>query len=177
MNREKKANVSQQGFTLLELIVVLAIAVTIFAMATPSYIRWRESVEYRTSAGNIAAVLREARSRTIVSNLQHRVEFEMSVPPAPPGPTGRYRMTRGERAANSQTWITVIQDWTAIPVSVTLSLIDLTANPGNNSIDFNTSGTANIANLATAATITVRERTGTPRYTIEVSNVGRIRIL
>jgi hypothetical protein len=86
-------------------------------------------------------------------------------------------MTRGERAANSQTWITVIQDWTAVPVSVTLSLIDLTANPGNNSIDFNTSGTANIANLATAATITVRERTGTPRYTIEVSNVGRIRIL
>jgi prepilin-type N-terminal cleavage/methylation domain-containing protein len=112
---------SDKGFTILELLTVILIISTVFAIAIPSYVTWRQSVEFRTTARAIAAILRDARSRAILSNLQHRVEFETGVAPAPPGPTGRYRMTQGDRAANSSTWGTAVQGWATTPNSVTLN--------------------------------------------------------
>jgi len=173
MKDPKNTAAANKGFTLIEVVVVLAIAVTVVGIALPSYVTWRQSVEFRTSARSIAAALRDARSRAILSNFQHRIEFETA--PAPVGATGRYRMTQGDRAANSGTWNTVL-DWTTMPPSVTLNLMNLSVNPGNNSIDFNPSGTANLTVGVTNADIQIRDTTALTRFTVEVSNTGRVRI-
>jgi prepilin-type N-terminal cleavage/methylation domain-containing protein len=166
---------SNKGFTMLEMLVVLAIAVTVMTIAFPSYVAWRQSVEFRTTARTIVYAFRDAKNRSVTNNIQHRIEFEWTVPPAPPGPTGRYRMVLGDRAANSQAWPTVVQDWVAIPTSVSLNLVNLTVNAANNRcIDFNPSGTVNIA--GNPATIATQDSAGTTRFTVEVSNSGRIRI-
>jgi Tfp pilus assembly protein FimT len=162
---------------MLEMLTVILIVSTIVAIAVPSYVTWRRSVEFRTTARAIATMLRDAKSRAILSNLQHRIEFEIGVAPAPAGPTGRYRMTQGDRAANSATWNTEVQGWVGIPQSVTLNFTNLTVNAANNSIDFNPSGVA-VFNLlgGTNADIQIRDNTGTARFTVQVSNTGRIRI-
>ena len=161
---------SNKGFSMLELITVLMLAATIAAVAIPSFVTWRQSVAFRTTAREISNILRDARSRTIVNNLQHRVEFQLI-------PIGRYRMTAGDRAANSDTWnipgsatlaTATNPAWTPIPSSAKLVLTD-------NNISFNPNGTANLA--AASSSIFILESAGTAtRFTVRVDNTGRISI-
>jgi len=67
MNRRR-----QSGFTLLEMMVALAIAAIITAMAIPFVGRDKGGVAMRTTARQIAGLLREARSTAVLKN---RVEY------------------------------------------------------------------------------------------------------
>jgi general secretion pathway protein H len=58
---------SAGGFTLLELIVVLAILAVVVALVTPSIGRGTEAVRTRAEVAGFAAMLRHARERAIVS--------------------------------------------------------------------------------------------------------------
>ncbi|HEX9462202.1 MAG TPA: GspH/FimT family pseudopilin [Alphaproteobacteria bacterium] len=54
-----------RGFTLLELVVVLAIAAALFALALPSGARQRDHAEMANAARTVAAALRATRSKAI----------------------------------------------------------------------------------------------------------------
>jgi Tfp pilus assembly protein FimT len=172
----KKTIWSGKGFTVVELLVIVVVMGILVAIGLPSFLQWRQNLEYRSTARDIVSILRNAQSRTIAANLQHRVEFDAAVLPA----IRRYRMTRGDRPTNSTpaSWaVNIIQDWITIPPGVTLNALNLNANVGppvTNSVDFNSDSTARL--FASPATITVRDNTNTVRFTITVTQVGRVSI-
>lgn len=106
----------RKGFTLLELIVVVAIIATIVAISIPAITTMREASQYRDQARTVLAAMYQARSSAVSSNLQTRVEFNVA--------SNSYRTTQGDRADNSSTWDTIIADWIEVPISVTLRNFD-----------------------------------------------------
>ncbi len=144
-----------KGFTMLELLIVMGIMATLIGIAIPSYIDWRRDIVYRKTSRDIVYMLREAKSRSIATNRQHRVQFD---------PTNRmYRLDMGNQAMNSANWTTVL-------AYVRLS-DDVTMLPSTPTIDFSPNGTAN---LLVPATVRIQTRTGALRFTIQVENTGRI---
>src|ERR1700690_2561805 len=67
---------SENGFTLLELMIVVVIASFLAALAAPSFADWQRDLACREVARSIVSTLRCAKSRAISTNLEHRVEYE-----------------------------------------------------------------------------------------------------
>lgn len=65
--------IKNNGFSLMEVIVVLAVLAILAVMAIPSFNAWRENAQYREAARNIASILRDARSTAISRSNPHRV--------------------------------------------------------------------------------------------------------
>ncbi len=64
------------GFTLIELVVVLAIMATAVLLVAPAIRRGAEARRLRASAGQVAALLREARYRAVADRRPTRVVVE-----------------------------------------------------------------------------------------------------
>lgn len=146
----------QNGFTLSELMIVLLITAVLSAMAMPSFLQWRQNIEFRKTTREFVSILREAKSRAIRTNLEHRVEYATAN-------KKQYRMTQGNRSNNSTSWNTVVYDWTELPPGVRID-----ANV--NTIQMNTNGTAN------GGTICIQNDALKTVYEIRVARTGRIRI-
>jgi general secretion pathway protein H len=98
-NLREKSEVD--GFTLIELIFVIALIGIMAALALPSFKDWYQNATYKEAARDIASTLRDARARAIGQNVQHRVEFAIA---------GKsYQMIRGNRAFGSDNWTDVVQ--------------------------------------------------------------------
>lgn len=145
----------QNGFTLIELMIVLLITAVLSVMAMPSFLQWRQNIEFRKTTRDLVSILREAKSRAIRTNLEHRVEYAAA--------NKQYRMTQGNRSNNSTSWNTVVYDWTELPPGVRID-----ANV--NTIQMNTNGTAN------GGTICIQNDALKTVYEIRVARTGRIRI-
>lgn len=66
----------QQGMTLVELSIVLAIAGGLAVLALPGILRWRQSLELRRAASEVSGVLMQARTRSILERKHYRVSFD-----------------------------------------------------------------------------------------------------
>jgi len=171
----KKLIGPDKGFTLIELLAVVTIMTTIAVIAVPPYIQWRQSVQYRSTAKAISAMLLDARSRAISNNLQYRVVFQS------PAAVTQYQMTQGNRSANSSDWSTVVQAWTYITNGVKVTLQNVTmpvaenCPSGSNCIDFYPNGAADLS-ASPPADIKVMDSAGVLHFTVEVSNAGRIKV-
>lgn len=85
------------GFTLLELIVTLAILAVVVALVMPSIGRGTESVRMRAEVAGFSALLRHARERAIVSQRPQAIVVEVNnqrVSLRAGGPDGEVRETR-----------------------------------------------------------------------------------
>jgi len=85
------------GFTLLELIVTLAILAVVVALVTPSIGRGTEAVRMRAEVAGFSALLRHARERAIVSQKPQAVVIDLDaqrVSIRAGGPDGEVRETR-----------------------------------------------------------------------------------
>jgi general secretion pathway protein H len=91
----------RNGFTLLELLVVLAIMAMLLLIAIPPILSVLPQMEAKSGAREVAAALREARSRAILSNTE--VIFSLDV-------NGHYFMISGDKQTH------------ALPQDVNLSL-------------------------------------------------------
>ena len=67
-----------RGFSLIELIVAVAIMAILSAIAYPAFSTWRESAQYREAARNIVSHLRDARATAISRSNPHRVTVELA---------------------------------------------------------------------------------------------------
>jgi Tfp pilus assembly protein FimT len=146
----------QQGFSHIEIIIVAGLTAILFGIALPPTMQWVQSAEYRASARIILCALREAKSKAIATNLEHRVEFENA--------NKRFRIRRGNRASNSSDWNTVVQDWSTLPPKVFM-------NANVTKIHLNPMGTSN------AGTITIQDENGQAKYHVRITSTGRARIL
>ena len=162
MIQRKLAGKSQRGLTLNELIIVMAVTAILLAIAAPSFVQWRQSLQYRKVASEISSSLRFAQSSSVMQNRQYRVQFE-----APQ--YGRFRVQQADRMVAGG-WI-VVADWAGVPRGVTLGPVNLSPN---DSVDFNPNGTA--SNSATIS-IYATDTTPTHRFDVQVTTTGRIRIV
>jgi prepilin-type N-terminal cleavage/methylation domain-containing protein len=67
---------SHNGFTLIELIIVIAISAIISAIAIPNYLNYREGSKLRGAVNNLVANIELARSRSIKENGNVAVVFD-----------------------------------------------------------------------------------------------------
>jgi prepilin-type N-terminal cleavage/methylation domain-containing protein len=145
----------RNGYTLMELMIVVLITAVLSALAIPSFLQWRQNLEFRKTARDLVSILREAKSRSIKTNLEHRVEYAST--------NKQYRLTQGNRSNNSTLWNTVVYEWTELPSGVRID-----ANV--NTIQMNTNGTAN------GGTLFIQNDALKTIYEIRVARTGRIHI-
>lgn len=67
-----------EGFTLVELIVVLAILAGLAALAAPSFSRTAESARLRTAASDVRASLSRGRALAVAAARERTVVFDLS---------------------------------------------------------------------------------------------------
>lgn len=154
------------GFTVLELIVVVAIFTVLAALALPLYNQWRQNIQYRQAAYEIFSSMRSARANAIESNRQYRIELVAAAA------NSQYRMWRGDRSYN-----TAAGNWTALGTGMsTLNqsvTVNSTANGAAlNGIVFNPNGSA-----GNTVNIFIRDYAGINRFLVSVDEqTGRIRV-
>jgi prepilin-type N-terminal cleavage/methylation domain-containing protein len=68
---------SERGFSLIELIVVVAMLALLSAIAFPAYRSWTESAAYGEASRELLSLMRDARSRAIANNLEVKFEIDL----------------------------------------------------------------------------------------------------
>lgn len=76
--RKYSGSVREDGFTIMELMVVVLLASVIMAIATPSYTVWLRSYRLTAGARQVASDMQLARMKAISQNTQYRLNFQSS---------------------------------------------------------------------------------------------------
>ncbi len=174
MRRDCRNDSFDGGFSLIEMIVVIAIMATILAIATPTFLQWRQKLVYRETAREVSSMLREAKSRAIANNVEQQVQFS----PYKPSVSTQYGLRAGTRAYMS------FADWSSVPAVSNWSRVDTQVqilsgallvgggdtNPAG-SIQFTPNGAA-----SSVGSIAVRDTNGTVQFYVNVAQTGRISI-
>ena len=155
------------GFSALELLIVLAILGIFAACAWPQLAAWEENADCRKAAREIVSMLRDGRSRAVASDLEHRVEVKLE--------DKLFRLTHGNRSISSTetSWDNnVVIDWLPLPVGGLRADADCAQDTGVVKIHFNPAGTANSQYLC------ILDDAGKPRFQVGVgySTTGRISV-
>jgi prepilin-type N-terminal cleavage/methylation domain-containing protein len=135
---------SPKGFSLIELVITLVILGIIIATALPSYLQWRDNLDFKTTAREVVAALREARSRAITNNQPHQVIFD---------------------SANKQYRLADFTTWTSLAPDVIL-YTGPTTTPYV--VQYNPNGTSS------GGTINVQDPDGAQHFQIVVNTTGRV---
>ena len=148
-----------RGFTILELLVVLAVIAVVSAIVTPNFIRWRNNAKMRDAVDNLMGDLEMAKISAVKENNFVAVLFN---------PTG-YRVFVDKanfwaRDADER----LLRD-RKLPAGVTFDLGHSSWGFTNNRTRFNSRGRANIAGTAVIVNSDGQQRD------VIVSTLGRIR--
>lgn len=159
-----------RGFTLVELIIAIAIVAIVTATALPAYFDWREGLRYREVSKGIVAALRAARSTAITTNRQVGLEISGNT----------YRMRSGDKAIASTVWSN--SDWAAMPTGIAVSAPNsrVIVNP-NGTLFFTgaSAATAVFTSASSTMAVSVQNISVTPaatRYRIDLTQTGRIAV-
>jgi len=131
---ELELRLSQKGFTLTELLVIIAIVAVLATVAIPNISRMLASSKYREAAREIASTLQNARTLAVSKNLEHRVEFTVS--------ENCYQLQRGDKASHSTTWTSVYDDGICFKPGLVMRGTSACDNTDLRIIEFNPNGTS-----------------------------------
>ncbi len=169
--KRKACLASESGFSLTEMLVVVAMMAILIAIASPSLVAWRQSQYSRQTAIGIQAALREGRSAAITNNLQQMVVFY----PA----TNSYQKFAGSQPYNTPAagWTSSTPSTTITPATVTIKSGSTGASTANVYVKFSPNGTAQLTALDNTtpsdSNISVFDQT-IQKYLITVTPTGRI---
>ncbi|MCD6527609.1 MAG: prepilin-type N-terminal cleavage/methylation domain-containing protein [Desulfuromonas sp.] len=163
-----------QGYTLMELVLIIAIMGILMAFALPALGVFRSNASEKEAARQVFAALRNARILAISHNVEYQLAFDLD--------SSSYWLERGNRASNSATW-TRICDYTGfasdtiMATGVNCTNISGDGNNGtaDNKIQFNPNGTCGSSGTANARYICVMGSDGSKKFRSGVpsSSTGR----
>lgn len=146
----------KKGFTLVELLIVIAIMSVLSAIALPAFNQWRATLNSKEAAWGIASELKLARQTAITNNLVCTAEFNVA--------GNRYRLTQGGAE---------VKPWTVLPSGMSLTTGTGIACTGavDINIAFSPRGSAG------SAAVCVNDSSAVTRFTVHVSPTnGRVYI-
>ena len=148
--KRQKGTPSDHGFTVIELMVVLAVALIVMGVALPNMMSWLPT--YRLSAGarQLAGDLQLARMKAISQNTKYRLSFGVL-----PSTSYTFEKDDGGFATESGPF--------SLPDGIEVTMISATS-------EFQPRGTAN-----TPSTITLQNGNGDTKE-INIALVGRVKI-
>lgn len=164
-----------RGFTLLELIIAMALAAILMAIAYPNFRAWQQSASYKEVSRKIASTMLDARARSVTSNREHRVTLSLDNSGANSANT--YAVAIGNRSRNSTVWIPVAKVSGTLTAGVEVRGVDDCSQvDGTIVVTFTPKGGAPGAGPATG--LCVMDTTGAQRFSIGVAdaNTGRVAI-
>lgn len=171
MEKNKVKTAQPRGFTLVELVVVIALVALMVSAALPALVEWQGSLKYKEVSKGLAVAIRTARSTAITTNRQVEIEFVGNT----------YRTRIGNRAIASTVWSDTA--WISLPTGVGLSTPNsrVIANP-NGTLFFTsaTNATAVFASVASNINVSVQNTSVTPavnRYNVGLSQTGKIGVV
>lgn len=154
-----KAN---KGFSLMELVVVLAVLGVVLLIAAPGFSGYRDNVQLRESIRRISGDLGLCRQRAVAENVQYRVTFHVE--------TMTYSILKKPVSVN--TWTTVAVEK---PINGGNPAIVFFKEPsfsgGVPSVTFHSRGTSGLGSLTLEHTRTKK------RMTLKTTITGRIKIV
>ncbi len=99
----------KKGFTMVEMVMVVAIMLVLISVAVPSFNTWTRTLKFKEVALDISSQLRLGRQLSVTNNLEYRVECDLG--------GRRYRLTQGNMPSGSTAW-TVVKPWTSLDANV-----------------------------------------------------------
>lgn len=149
---------SSCGFTLTEVLVVIALMTIIGALSLPPFFEWRRNLSYKAAAFEVANSLKTAKSRAVTLNQPHGVKF---VPAE-----GSYQI--GKFQNSHWTYSSAVG---TLKNNIALNLNGTAASviPPVPNIRFNTNGST-FGNY----TVRINDAAGS-KYTVAVERSGRIK--
>ncbi|MBE9527755.1 MAG: prepilin-type N-terminal cleavage/methylation domain-containing protein [Proteobacteria bacterium] len=154
--------VEAEGFSIVELLVVVAIIATIAAVALPSFYTWSTTLKYRDSALGLSSRCKLARATAVTKNIQTRIELDVD--------GKQYRMAEGDSPSSSTTW-TSVSPWVAIHEEVSWHTGTTCNGTADTNITFNPNGSSDGAVVCIETVSLVEE------YRVVVTTAsGRVRI-
>jgi len=142
---------NNNGFTLVEMMLVLAIIGILMAVSAPGIMTWIRMAQYRGVAQEVDSALRETRSRAITNNRQHRIVFFVG--------DGRQRFR--VEGSNGGIWTTLRQWEVPATVRLTGNLTPLVFNPNGS---------------AGADTVNICDVNDSVKVRVILASSGRVRI-
>ncbi len=111
----------EQGFTITEMMVTLAILAIMTSIATPNYLLFMQSYRLRGAVSMVRGDLNKAKVLAIKSRRQYRVVFN----------TNSYQFWVGDRSSNSSTWTpSTVRSLSEYPnVTIITTAVTPTFNP------------------------------------------------
>jgi len=152
-----------QGFTLLEVVVCVAVVAIMFAVALPDLTSFRESAEQKEAAREVLAALRLARNAAISHNREYQVAFDLD--------SGSYWLEEGDSVSDSSSWDRV-KELGRFPAGLKMATkanCQCTTGDGDpstadNMIQFNPNGTCGAHGSAVARYICVLSTENEKKY-------------
>jgi len=163
MNRK---NYNTDGFTTLELAVVIAIVAIMASVALPSFVAWQNSSRLRGAAINLVGDLEMAKIRAIRENSTVAVLFN----------TDSYRIfvDNGSGGGTAGDWIRngdeALVQYRELPAGVVIDMTDLTL--ADDRVRFN--GRGQPPDVVAMETIPLQNKVG--RKIITINRLGAVRI-
>ena len=142
----------EQGVTLIEIAVVLAIVAIMALFMAPAIGEWLDNFRIRQTARDISSTLQQAKMKAISSRLQYRVVFDVD--------NETYQLWKNDEVSG---WVTE-GDPNTVPRGVD---IDNTGFTGH-TVLFNSNGTS-----SENGSITIDNEKG-KQYQVNVNTVGRV---
>ncbi len=148
--RKQKGTPSDHGFTVIELMVILAVAVIVMGVALPNMMSWLPT--YRLSAGarQVASDLQLARMKAISQNTKYRLNFGVL-----PSTSYTFEKDNGGFATESGPF--------SLPNGISVTVVSATS-------EFQARGTVNAASVITL------QNSNSSTYQVDISIVGRVAI-